>query len=255
VAVDSRNLIERVADHYRAEISSGRLKSGDTLPPEQDIADQHEVSRGTVRQALAILTNEGLLTSGRGRGRQVRSYDLLVWEPGTFEHKDQRGDQPGTHRDAWRADVAEQGREGSQEVEPGFAQAPDVVAERLGIEPKAAVAVRRRVRLVDGTPYQLADSYYPRDIAEGTPILEPGDVTIPGGLMTAVGHEQVRYRDELRARMPTKDEASRLNLMAGTPVTQHVRTGFDKEGRAVRVIITIVPGDRHVIVYDVSATS
>lgn len=110
------------------------------------------------------------------------------------------------------------------------------------------------MRLVDGVPYQLADSYYPRDIAEGTPIVEPGDITIPGGLLAAVGHEQVRYRDELRARMPTKDEATRLNLMAGTPITQHLRTGFDKEGRPVRVIQTIVPGDRHVIVYDVSAT-
>ena len=39
----------------------------------------------------------------------------------------------------------------------------------------------------------------------------------------------------------------------GTPIAEHVRTGFNRDDRPVRVIITIVPGDRHRIIYEVIA--
>jgi GntR family transcriptional regulator len=106
---------------------------------------------------------------------------------------------------------------------------------------------------VDETPYQIADSYYPRDVAEGTAIMTPGDTTVAGGLMAAAGHAQVHFRDEIIVRMPTHAEVYRLDLPVGTPVAEHVRVGYNREGRPVRVIITIVPGDRHKIVYEVSA--
>ncbi len=83
--------------------------------------------------------------------------------------------------------------------------------------------------------------------------MTPGDTTIPGGLMAAAGHRQVRFRDEIGIRMPTHGEVFRLDLPAGTPVGEHVRVGYNGDGRPVRVIVTIVPGDRHRIIYEVSA--
>jgi GntR family transcriptional regulator len=71
--------------------------------------------------------------------------------------------------------------------------------------------------------------------------------------MAAAGHRQVRFRDEISIRMPLPPENFRLELPAGTPVAEHVRTGFNSVGRAVRVIVTIVPGDRHKIIYEVIA--
>jgi GntR family transcriptional regulator len=40
---------------------------------------------------------------------------------------------------------------------------------------------------------------------------------------------------------------------SATPVAVHMRTGYDENDRPLRVMITILPGDRHVIRYDVSA--
>ena len=67
-----------------------------------------------------------------------------------------------------------------------------------------------------------------------------------------LGHVQVRFRDEITTRMPSTDEARRLNIGPGTPVAQLIRTAFDQDDQAVRLAATILPGDRYVLVYDVA---
>jgi GntR family transcriptional regulator len=115
------------------------------------------------------------------------------------------------------------------------------------------VVVRRRVRKVDGEPHNLADTYYPMDIAEGTPIMYPDDVK-PGvnALLRDMGYEQVRFVDELEWRMPTPAETDQLEIPVGVPVLIHTRTGFTID-RPVRVVVTTWPGDRARMVYELPA--
>ncbi|WP_369028626.1 GntR family transcriptional regulator, partial [Nocardia farcinica] len=49
----------RVADILRQQIHTGAF--ADTLPGEQDLAAEHQASRNTVREALALLQDEGLI--------------------------------------------------------------------------------------------------------------------------------------------------------------------------------------------------
>ncbi len=251
--MERRTITDRIATEVRADIVSGKAPPGAALPSEREFCDTYAASRGTVRRALAILVNEGLVLSRAGQGYFVRSYLQLDWYPGTFEHLGLRRDTPEAGSDAWAADVAAQSRTPSQDVDVSMISPPEFVATRLGTPAGELVVVRRRLRYVDLIPYQIADSYYPRDVAENTPIMTPGDTTIPGGLMAAAGHPQVRFRDEIGIRMPTHDEVHRLDLPAGTPVGEHVRVGYNRHDRPVRVIVTIVPGDRHRIIYEVSA--
>lgn len=244
---------ERIAEALRTEIAEGRIPPGARMPSEPALMEQYSAARGTVREAMKILANDGLVISETGLGWLVRQYNPLTWEPGVFEHQGRRRDTPNNGQDAWAADVIAQGRTPSQDVQVALVPALTVVAERLHVDPETTVVVRRRLRKVDGTPWQLADSYYPEDVAAGTAIMEPGDTFVPGGLMRSAGHAQVRFRDEIRARPPTREESARLQLPPATPIDQHIRTGYNEAGRPVRVIITIAPGDRHVIVYDVSA--
>ena len=102
-------------------------------------------------------------------------------------------------------------------------------------------------------PFMTADSYYPRDVAERTAIMQAGNVTVPGGLMRAAGHPNVRFRDEEIGRPPTPEEADRLGLSAGTAVIENLRIGYNRDDRPVRVIISIVPGDRGVIIRESGA--
>jgi GntR family transcriptional regulator len=248
---DPRALYERVADTLRTSMERGELAPGDTVPPEQELADRHGVSRQTVRQALQQLTNEGLLSSGRGRGRTVRSQTRLRWRLSHFEHRASHS----ADADAWAAEVQDQGRVPLQEVSVSLEIPPKAVAERLRLDAgKDIVVVRRRVRYVDDVPFQVADSYFPEDLARGTALMQPKNVNVPGGLLASIGHPQQRLVDEIQVRMPTKDESARLGLPAGTPVAEHMRTGYDSGGRPVRVMVTVAPGDRHTLVYELDAS-
>lgn len=248
-------LWESTATDLRKRIMGGEWSDGDMLPTEPELSREYGVSRDTVRQALQHLTAEGILTSQRGRGREVRRYKRLEWWPARFEHLSQRLDHEGSEHDAWQADVARQYRDPRQEVEVGLIAADDLVADRLGVEIGETVARRARTRYVDGRPWQTGDSYYPMWLAEKGDriLLTPGDVIVPGGFMAYLGHQQCWYDDRLTVRMPTLDEIKRLDLVTGTPVLEHVRTAYDADDVAVRVIITIAPGDRHVVRYQVDA--
>lgn len=249
-----QTLTARIADAIRRDIASGAAPPGSTLPSEEGLVAQFKTSRGTVRRALAVLVNEGLVGSRAGRGYYVRQFERLDWRPGKFEHLLHRRDGPEAGADAWAAEVLAQGRQPSQEVDVSTARPPAAVADRLKLDTESdIVVVRKRLRYVDEVPYQIADSYYPQDVAEGTAIMIPGDVTVPGGLMSAAGHRQSRYFDEIFVRMPSPEEAFRLDLTAGTPVAEYVRTGFNGAGRPVRVIITISPGDRYRIIMEFDA--
>jgi len=250
--VDARPLYEQVAAAVRSAITNGELREGSALPSEADLREQHGVSRDTVRKALALLAQEGLVTSGQGRLRYIRSYAPLRWSLSTFEGPD-RADSASAV-DAWAAEVKNQGRQPSEIIEVGIVVPPARVAERLQLDTASKLAVvRRRIRYADDKPYQLADSYFPEEIVRGTPLVEPRSVSAPGGLLASIGHVQTRYLDEIAIRMPTAVETERLGLPTGTPVAEVTRTGYDAEGMPLRVMVTIAPGDRNVLVYEVGA--
>jgi DNA-binding GntR family transcriptional regulator len=61
----------RVADDIAARITSGELAPGARLRAERDLAVYYEVSYGTVRRAMALLRERGLITTIHGRGTFV----------------------------------------------------------------------------------------------------------------------------------------------------------------------------------------
>ena len=57
---------ERIIEHIRGEISSKKLRPGDRLPPEANLARSLGVSRPTVREALKVLESQNVLRSSTG---------------------------------------------------------------------------------------------------------------------------------------------------------------------------------------------
>lgn len=247
---DARPLYEQVADTLRRAITRGDLAPGDAVPSEAELREQHGVSRDTIRKALHQLTQEGLLTAGQGRVRHVRSYAPLRWVLSGFES--QMSD-PDDQLDPWGADVKRQGRRPSESVEVAIVVPPEAIADRLGIGSDELAVVRRRVRYVDDTPYQIADSYFPESLARGTPLMQPRSVSVPGGILAAIGRPQSTVLDEIAIRMPTKNEVDRLELPSGTPVAEVTRTGYAEDDTPLRVMVTVAPGDRNVLVYKLDA--
>src|SRR5688500_8446382 len=61
----------QLADHLRQLISQGALADRDVLPGEREMAERFGVSRVTVRKALQVLAEEGLLDQRQGSGNFV----------------------------------------------------------------------------------------------------------------------------------------------------------------------------------------
>jgi DNA-binding GntR family transcriptional regulator len=62
----------RVADDIAARIASGELVSGARLRSERDLAEHYGVAYGTMRKAMAVLRERGLIETIHGRGTFVR---------------------------------------------------------------------------------------------------------------------------------------------------------------------------------------
>lgn len=70
--LDPTPLWEQLAALLRRMIQSGELRPRDPLPSESQLQQEHGVSRGTIRRALDILRNEGLIVTIAGRGTYVK---------------------------------------------------------------------------------------------------------------------------------------------------------------------------------------
>jgi GntR family transcriptional regulator len=153
--------------------------------------------------------------------------------------------------DRFMADHSAEGREPRQEIEVSIVDPPAEVRKRLGLKDGELAAVRKRVRYLDGEPFNTNDSYFPLSFVRETEIMLPVDIARGANeVLAETGYPQVRLLDEIYTRMPTPDEIRRLHLAPGTPVACHICTGVCPDGTPVRVVVNILPGDRHVIVYE-----
>jgi DNA-binding GntR family transcriptional regulator len=73
----ARNLLGRVVQLLGKRIVSGELKSGDVLPPEAIMAEEMEVSRTLLREAMKVLSAKGLVEARPKVGTRVR--DARFW--------------------------------------------------------------------------------------------------------------------------------------------------------------------------------
>ncbi len=82
-------IFQDVVDQIQEAILSGDLKTGDTLPPERELREMFKISRGTLREALRVLEQKGLIeiklgVSGGAVVKRLsiqevsRSLDLLI---------------------------------------------------------------------------------------------------------------------------------------------------------------------------------
>lgn len=71
-----RLLYQSVQDALRAFILDNKLRAGDPLPPETDLARQLGVSRNSVREAVKAMESLGILETRRGSGLFVRAFSF-----------------------------------------------------------------------------------------------------------------------------------------------------------------------------------
>ncbi len=199
-----RPLYLQLAGVLRAQIHDGRFSPGERLPSESTLITEHDVSRGTVRDAIGVLRSEGLVVVEHGRGAYVRSETSVAY----LRHL---GGHPGiTLVDAFTADAAAQGRHPSiRQIDPALID---------GIAPPKGVAVQGVLCFADGHPIQAAITWTTtQDAADSA-------------------------TEQVRTRMPTRGERRLLRLDDGIPVLE-VNRSTPVDGR-FESSVAVLPADR-----------
>jgi GntR family transcriptional regulator len=135
----------QLAEILRQQITSGLLTPGDQIPTEESLRQTHNVSRGTVREAIRLLLEEGLIRREQGRGTFVNTAypESNLFTLTSFDE-----------------DMRRQGRQPSTqlltvEVIPATAE----VAEHLELAVEVEVIHIVRLRLADGQPVAYETRY------------------------------------------------------------------------------------------------
>ena len=246
-------MYRQIADELRRKIDSGELAPGDQLPTEDELMEEYRASRNTVRGAIKHLASLGLVDTQHGKGTFVAEpvnpiVTTLTTDPGTG-----RGGGEGL---VYTAEVARSGRVAS--TKPTLVQvslASEVIADNLRIPVGAEVISRHEDRFVDGEPWSLQTSYYPKTLTTVAPrLLEAGDIeggTV--GYLASCGIRQAGFRDAIEMRPPEPAEIEFFGLPADgrIQVVEIFRTAFDQEANRVRLTITVYRADRNRFIINV----
>jgi len=246
-------LYREIARDLRRKISSGVLPQGSQLPTEDELIEQYNASRNTVRGALRELSGRGLVYTLHGKGTFVAEDVPPIVTTLTTDPKTGGGGGEGR---VYTAEVAASGRAATtSDPLVGVQKANSSVAASLQIPEGSDVIFRHEQRFVDGLPWSLQTSFYPRLLADRAPRLLDTDDISEGAVnyLRDCGIEQAGYSDAIEVRKPDPDETDFFGIPGdgSVEVTEIYRVGFDQHHNRVRLTITAYRADRNRFVMNV----
>jgi GntR family transcriptional regulator len=240
----------QLADLLRERILRGDYPPGSTFPSEPELAAEHSLSRPTINRALLVLRGEGLIRVERGRGTIVRSVPAIPRYATTRYARENRESEGA--RGAFDTEITRLGFEPRSDlVQVGQVRPPTHVATALALTDDDDTLIRKRHMYAADTPVQLATSYVPWSIAEGTQ-LEQID-TGSGGTysrLAELGHAPARFTETIALRPPTSEEADFLRLSDEQHVLAIFHIAWTSDERPVEVTIHVLPPHQWELHYD-----
>ena len=143
----------RIHDKIKEDVDDGAWKIGQRLPSERDLCETFDVSRMTVRQAITLLVDEGILERKPGSGTFVASSRVKEKMRGTT---------------SFTEIVKSQGKKPSSELISYQRLHPnEFEIKNLGVLPQSHVIRMERVRFADDIPVAYEIASIPEKIIRG----------------------------------------------------------------------------------------
>jgi GntR family transcriptional regulator len=190
---------------FREEITSGRWPPGERLPSEPDICGHFQVSRTTVRQALAELEVEGFIRKDKGRGTFVaepRSSSWLLQSSHGFFDEATRHGRKVTSR-VLRAEVS---------------PLPVWATDALGLPEGEEAVSLERVRWVDDRVVMYVETHLPKRFADVVLSADLENGSLYRTLEERVGCRVASGRRVVEATIAEDELAKLLKVASGTPL-------------------------------------
>lgn len=222
-----------VADQLRRGL--GLHQPGALLPSESELADEHGVSRVTVRKALELLRAEGLVDSRQGYGW------FVVAEPVR---------QTLGRLQTIEASLAARGVKSTRRVlDFGFVRPSRRVRAVFGDDAGSVLRVRR-LHVADGRPFARVTVWVPESLGAGLSRRDVESAPITSMLGVALGGG----RQTIGAAAASSADASVLGVEAGSPVLRCERVTFDSAESPVLLSEWVFPAGATEFVVDLPVT-
>jgi GntR family transcriptional regulator len=238
----------RVLEDLRMRIREGVLAPGARVPSRNAIIARYGVGETAAKHALQVLATEGLIEARAGSGSYVRQvpasryleHDRLLHPGSPFGLAEPPGSGDHARRLSWEHQT--------EHIAP-----PPAIARRLGETAAAALVTATRYLLTaDGEPVQLATSYEPAGLTEGSVVALPEQGPLAGrGVierLRSIGIEVDAVEEGLSVRQSLLAEADALALPPGAPVL-HIERLHRCRGEAVETADIVIPADRFTLRY------
>lgn len=224
-------LWRRIADDIRLDIVGGKLARGDQLPTEAVLSQRFSANRHTVRRALAVLSEEGVIRAEQGRGTFVNEARRLSYRIGK--------------RTRFSEGLAGQTRDVHGELLwAKHENATANVAQGLGLKPGQRVVRLETLAYVDGKPLSRGTSWfaYQRFPEIGEIYAETRSIT--QALARLGVPDYSRGSTRISARYATPEEIRAIRLVPGAVMLVTEIVDVDTEGQPIQYALTRFPADR-----------
>ncbi len=208
---------QEIARELRRQIDSGSYPTGYSLPSEAQLAERFGVAPGTVRQALGVLVDEGMLSARRGARKVVMRSS--VSSRGFNEFRSFAQWAYGQGRTPGGLVVEQRWREPSEN---------DVEALRLAEGDEVLQVLR--VRTLDGEPILLERTRYTPQVGRKVAELRPDSPSVTNQLRELFGIEFAAADHVFSAAAADDVDARHLRLAEGDPILRHLRLSRDRWG-------------------------
>lgn len=224
-------LYRRIARELKSDIESGIYADGSPFPSESSLQESYGVSRVTIRSALALLQEYGLVERRKGSGTVVRSQAT---------HK-VLGKLVDFHKEAEMM-----GRKPSTRV-LSIASRKSRIRERLAfnIHPDEEVIELRRLRFLDNVPVVLQSSSHPRYVLDGVSEKDLHDFSLYDFLRREKAIVVREAEEVIEPFSIGPEEARLLDIEPGVAVILAHRTSYDITGRTVELATNLIRGDHY----------
>lgn len=213
--VDAAGVSEAIVRRVGELIGSGELRAGDRLPPEIELAESFGVAPMTVRTALQVLREYGLVITRRGRGGGTFVHDAAA-DAAYFQDTELPSIEEFEDLTVWREAVS---GEASALAAASFAAGTVTDSDRDRL---LALTDASHASGLSPAEYRFADAELHRFIAElaGSPRLSDAERGIQAFLTRTLRH--------MRSQPP---DPSRLSAQAHTALVSAITAGDAEAAR------------------------
>lgn len=231
----TKALYTRIADELKNNIQQAIYQPGDRLPTEAQLSARFGVNRHTIRNAIAILKEEGLIRVDRGRGMFVAATPIQY---------------PIGKRVRYNENLKAQGIKASyQTIKAVDIPADKAIATALNIAIGAKVILIERLGLADNQPISIASSYFPGDRFPDLISHWKKHTSISQLLKEVYSCEHLRHSTKISARIVREADARLLQVPLNYPILLAESINVDLDNKIIEYGVSRFCGEKMELVF------